>query len=80
MESRDREAEILENMVLMYEKETLPFYKVIDKFLEETGFDFGRFREQFERSYSSRIESQLMLCPLYIHLRRAGYSEHFIVR
>jgi hypothetical protein len=80
VENRDMAAEILENLIKTYEKETLPYHKVIDKFLEENGFDQRRLKEEFGRDKSSWLKSQLMLCPLYIHLRKAGYSEQFIVR
>jgi hypothetical protein len=51
-----------------------PLWKTIDLFIGDTDFPEDKYWKTF---YDGNIESQLMLCPMYVHLRREGFESDF---
>ena len=66
--------------------ERFPLWASIDTFVAETGFDVDAYWTQFkeDRDLHSNPEegkpSQLMLCPMYIYLRKEGHSKELMKR
>ena len=69
----------LTELVKELEKNSLPFWQLIDEFIRDNNFDVDAYWNEFnKRCKDAEERSQISLAPLYIFLRKKGYSKQDI--
>ena len=83
-ENRKSILEIIEKMVDNFIVDSYPLLTAVDVFIKEFGFDYKRIRSKCLSEDGTWtvgvVDVQQDLIPLYIYLRKEGFSEQDIVK